>query len=441
MSSAVGRKHLQSVMATGHGLTTPPCGTFSLNSMELGPTDFITQLNVDDIVLPELNQPDDFANSSMYFWDPNKLGFGVESVKAESAFNPISPGLNPFAEAIKLAEADTSPFRDPPRASLSWTEPTRTSTDYASTFRQSPRSMNVTGKPWRLSAAVTGINSPGTTMSSPPKSPLPPRRNVRRELTLRTTRSSARAARNEGKAVPEPVAPKKSEPAPKANNNRLKWNPEPEEIDMDESPNSDILQEEGIPEFSKVKVSVGVRKVRGKDGIESRYVCEGRLYIGPTTKNRPAYKSKQSWEWDIYPHGVSKHHGKLRIQVKRRGCNPAYPFFPNTLEGVLYAGLFRDIEILRLWNSGVLVRPPRLNFRHDAKTLNVGKDTPKKRSSRSKESSRSERASQRRKTTKQGNQWARPAKCSHYVGRCPREREMMPCMACHVEQQRNQRSG
>uniref|UniRef100_A0A7S2X5Y8 Uncharacterized protein n=1 Tax=Lotharella oceanica TaxID=641309 RepID=A0A7S2X5Y8_9EUKA len=330
MSSAFRRTRLQSIMATGHGLTTPPIGSFSFSSMDLGSTDFVTQLNVDDIGLADMNQPDDFANSSLYFWEP-KPGFEMESlsVKHESAFKPISPGISPFSEALKLAGSDTSLFREPPRTSLSWTETNRNNdAGYASTFRQSPRSMNVTGKPWRLSSAVTGISSPGTTMSSSPKSPIPQRRYARRELTLRTTRSSTRAARDEGKLESEQLPPKKPETRKTTTNNRQKWNPEPEEIDMDESPNSEILQEEGIPEFSKVKASVGIRRVRGKDGMESRYICEGRHYIGPTTKNRPAYKSKQSWEWDIYPHGVSKHHGKLRIQVKRRGCNPAYPFFP-----------------------------------------------------------------------------------------------------------------
>jgi len=88
------------------------------------------------------------------------------------------------------------------------------------------------------------------------------------------------------------------------------------------------------------------------------------LYIGPTVSNRPRYKSKQSWEWPMYPHGVSKLHGKLRIQIKQRGFNPSYPMFPNTLEGLLGAALFRDKEIIRLWNAEVLVRSPKFNFDH-----------------------------------------------------------------------------
>jgi len=91
---------------------------------------------------------------------------------------------------------------------------------------------------------------------------------------------------------------------------------------------------------------------------------KGYLYIGPTKNDRPKYKSKQSWEWDIYPHGVSKLHGKLRIQIKQRGNNPCYPMFPNTLEGLMVAAFFRDKEVLRLWNAGVLVRSPNYNFDH-----------------------------------------------------------------------------
>mmetsp|Transcript_22743 Transcript_22743/g.42709 ORF Transcript_22743/g.42709 Transcript_22743/m.42709 type:complete len:511 (-) Transcript_22743:416-1948(-) len=91
---------------------------------------------------------------------------------------------------------------------------------------------------------------------------------------------------------------------------------------------------------------------------------KGLLYIGPTLQNRPKYKAKQKWEWNFYPHGVSKLHGKLRIQIKQRGFNPSYPLFPNTLEGLLGASLFRDMEIIELWNSGVLVRSPKFNFFH-----------------------------------------------------------------------------
>jgi len=98
--------------------------------------------------------------------------------------------------------------------------------------------------------------------------------------------------------------------------------------------------------------------------IDEGPVWEGLKYIGPTKKNRPRYKSKQSWEWDIYPHGVSKLHGKLRIQIKQRGFNPAYPLFPNSWEGLLSAAMFRDKEIIKLWNAGILVRSPKFNFMH-----------------------------------------------------------------------------
>mmetsp|Transcript_28515 Transcript_28515/g.48444 ORF Transcript_28515/g.48444 Transcript_28515/m.48444 type:complete len:722 (+) Transcript_28515:233-2398(+) len=103
--------------------------------------------------------------------------------------------------------------------------------------------------------------------------------------------------------------------------------------------------------------------VRRHDG---KVFYEGRLYVGPTTNNRPRYKSKQSWEWDLYPHGVSKLHGKLRIQIKQRGFNPSYPLYPNTMEGLLSAAMHRDKEIIKLWMSGVLIRSPKLNFDHGA---------------------------------------------------------------------------
>jgi len=90
----------------------------------------------------------------------------------------------------------------------------------------------------------------------------------------------------------------------------------------------------------------------------------GRHYIGPTVGNRPNYKAKQEWEWPIYPHGVSKQNGKLRVQIKRKGSNPTYPSFPNTLEGVFEAAMFRDIETRRLWVAGILVRAPKFNFKH-----------------------------------------------------------------------------
>uniref|UniRef100_A0A7S4DXL0 Uncharacterized protein n=1 Tax=Lotharella globosa TaxID=91324 RepID=A0A7S4DXL0_9EUKA len=85
-------------------------------------------------------------------------------------------------------------------------------------------------------------------------------------------------------------------------------------------------------------------------------------YIGPTVATRPAYKSNQKWEWDIYPHGISKQGKKLRVQIKQKGLNPAYPYFPNTKDGVFEAALFRDQEVRRLWKNGTLVRVPKFNF-------------------------------------------------------------------------------
>ncbi|GAB5360824.1 hypothetical protein AAMO2058_000660300 [Amorphochlora amoebiformis] len=97
----------------------------------------------------------------------------------------------------------------------------------------------------------------------------------------------------------------------------------------------------------------------------------GLKYVGPTSKKRPRYKSKQQWEWDIYPHGVSKLHGQLRIQIKQRGINPAYPLYPNTYIGLCSAALFRDREIIKLWTGGVLVRAPKLNFLHHERAPTV----------------------------------------------------------------------
>eukprot|EP00466_Bigelowiella_natans_P018487 jgi/Bigna1/80966/fgenesh1_pg.76_\ len=89
---------------------------------------------------------------------------------------------------------------------------------------------------------------------------------------------------------------------------------------------------------------------------------KGLVYTGPTKGNRPNYKLKQEWEWNIYPHGVSKQNHKLRVQIKQKGANPTYPSFPCTLSGLLDAALFRDQESFKLWKSGVLARTPKFNF-------------------------------------------------------------------------------
>jgi len=91
---------------------------------------------------------------------------------------------------------------------------------------------------------------------------------------------------------------------------------------------------------------------------------QGLNYIGPTKANRPHYKSKQTWEWEIYPHGISKQNDKLRVQIKQKGANPTYKSFPNSYEGLLEAAMFRDKESYRLWESKILVRPPKFNFEH-----------------------------------------------------------------------------
>uniref|UniRef100_A0A7S2X7N7 Uncharacterized protein n=1 Tax=Lotharella oceanica TaxID=641309 RepID=A0A7S2X7N7_9EUKA len=85
-------------------------------------------------------------------------------------------------------------------------------------------------------------------------------------------------------------------------------------------------------------------------------------YIGPTSATRPAYKSNQRWEWEIYPHGISKQGKKLRVQIKQKGLNPVYPYYQNTKDGVFEAALFRDQEVRRLWKEGILVRAPKFNF-------------------------------------------------------------------------------
>eukprot|EP00954_Amorphochlora_amoebiformis_P008332 647166-Amorphochlora_amoeboformis.AAC.3 len=87
-------------------------------------------------------------------------------------------------------------------------------------------------------------------------------------------------------------------------------------------------------------------------------------YVGPTKDNRPNYKNKQNWEWDLYPHGISRQNEKLRVQIKQKGVNPTYPLFLNTLEGLMQAAMYRDKESMRLWHAGILVRCPKFNFEH-----------------------------------------------------------------------------
>eukprot|EP00470_Lotharella_oceanica_P000545 CAMPEP_0170170416 /NCGR_PEP_ID=MMETSP0040_2-20121228/3413_1 /TAXON_ID=641309 /ORGANISM="Lotharella oceanica, Strain CCMP622" /LENGTH=255 /DNA_ID=CAMNT_0010409815 /DNA_START=160 /DNA_END=927 /DNA_ORIENTATION=+ len=119
------------------------------------------------------------------------------------------------------------------------------------------------------------------------------------------------------------------------------------------------------------------KKVPAEEVVRS-VLYKGLTYIGPTTKNRPNYKAKQAWEWAIYPHGISKQNGKLRVQIKQKGVNPTYPHFPNTYQGLLDAALFRDRETQRLWDAGILVRAPKFNFGHP----NHGKRSTGKRSRR-----------------------------------------------------------
>jgi len=99
--------------------------------------------------------------------------------------------------------------------------------------------------------------------------------------------------------------------------------------------------------------------------LDDVYATLGLKYVGPTRATRPNYKAKQEWEWEIYPHGISKQNGKLRVQIKQKGVNPTYPSFPNSLKGLLAAALFRDNETLRLWEERVLVRAPKFNFEHE----------------------------------------------------------------------------
>mmetsp|Transcript_3824 Transcript_3824/g.5102 ORF Transcript_3824/g.5102 Transcript_3824/m.5102 type:complete len:300 (+) Transcript_3824:146-1045(+) len=115
--------------------------------------------------------------------------------------------------------------------------------------------------------------------------------------------------------------------------------------------------------------------ISSKDGVKkkkttpvknapTKLTYQGLIYIGPTKANRPHYKSKQAWEWEIYPHGISKQNDKLRVQIKQKGLNPTYPSFPNSYKGLLEAAMFRDKESYRLWESKILVRPPKFNFEH-----------------------------------------------------------------------------
>jgi len=71
----------------------------------------------------------------------------------------------------------------------------------------------------------------------------------------------------------------------------------------------------------------------------------------------------------VYPHGVSRQNGRIRLQIKQRGANPSYPMFPNTLEGVLAAAMYRDREALRLWRERKLIRMPKINFAHPTSEL------------------------------------------------------------------------
>uniref|UniRef100_A0A7S2TQ43 Uncharacterized protein n=1 Tax=Lotharella oceanica TaxID=641309 RepID=A0A7S2TQ43_9EUKA len=128
------------------------------------------------------------------------------------------------------------------------------------------------------------------------------------------------------------------------------------------------------PAFQQQQVQAQIRSQIGSQAAPPGYKVkvfyyENTKYIGPTTLNRPHYKSKQTWEWDVYPHGVSKQNGKIRLQIKQKGGNPTYPTFPNTLEGVLAAAMFRDKQALKLWKEGKLVRMPKINFDHPKEML------------------------------------------------------------------------
>jgi len=103
--------------------------------------------------------------------------------------------------------------------------------------------------------------------------------------------------------------------------------------------------------------------------LQGEWYYMSHRYTGPTRQNRPMYKAKQKWEWELYPHGVSKKDGRLRVQIKQRGENPSYKSFPNTMAGLLGAAFFRDKEVIRLWQARSLVKSPKLNFHYDSLVL------------------------------------------------------------------------
>eukprot|EP00954_Amorphochlora_amoebiformis_P014794 1157321-Amorphochlora_amoeboformis.AAC.1 len=153
-------------------------------------------------------------------------------------------------------------------------------------------------------------------------------------------------------------------------------------IDTDKSgfpsPKKEFLGSKNSPkarsiEFGQEEKEIPVPRLETKLKLEkkapaaetgSALYYKAHKYIGPTKSNRPNYKAKQAWEWDIYPHGISKQNGKLRVQIKQKGVNPTYPSFPNSKQGLLDAAMYRDTETMRLWESGILVRAPKFNFEH-----------------------------------------------------------------------------
>eukprot|EP00954_Amorphochlora_amoebiformis_P004178 325279-Amorphochlora_amoeboformis.AAC.2 len=173
-----------------------------------------------------------------------------------------------------------------------------------------------------------------------------------------------------------------------------------------------VLGSENKPEITEGGGGNEDEKPGGSDvEVKEGIWHSGFKYIGPTKDSRPRYKSKQVWQYDIYPHGVSRQpNGKLRVQIKRQGLNPTcknsppqidnryrsniracaslvltsstngnrfrflcqshnYPLhsdpaYNDTYENLLKAALFRDRESLRLLRLGVLKRMPKLNFQH-----------------------------------------------------------------------------
>uniref|UniRef100_A0A7S2U0H7 Uncharacterized protein n=1 Tax=Lotharella oceanica TaxID=641309 RepID=A0A7S2U0H7_9EUKA len=117
-----------------------------------------------------------------------------------------------------------------------------------------------------------------------------------------------------------------------------------------------------VPNLERKRVKP--EKKAMEEETTTNFYYKDRKYIGPTKANRPNYKAKQAWEWDVYPHGISKQNGKLRVQIKQKGVNPTYPSFPNTMQGLLDAAMFRDREAMRLLEAGILVRVPKFNFEH-----------------------------------------------------------------------------